>query len=143
MNDRDAKLAQEQDHDHGQKVATITGVANPGTIDLFAFDAKAGRVLLVMKEARPWDDSDLRLHELQEKFNAYVSFLLDGEMVTEHPELAGKPARIELHSATMPDARAIELLGLIHDQLALQDIQMEVVVAEPGSCGSGCTCHTD
>ncbi len=116
------------------------GVANPATIDLFAFDAKTDQVLLVMNETRPWDDSDLRLHELQEKFNAYVSFILDGEMVADHPELAGKKARIELHCAGMPDARAIELLGLIHDQLALQEIAMEVVVAEPGGCGEGCAC---
>ncbi len=117
------------------------GVANPAVIDLFGLDKRADQVLLVMKEDRAWDGSDLRLHELQEKFNAYVSFLLDGEMQTEHPELAGKPARIELHCADMPDERAIELLGLIHDQLALQEIAMEVVVAEAGGCGGGCTCH--
>lgn len=141
MNRTDNDLAQEHERDDEQMVATTTGVANPATIDLFAFDPKTDRVLLVMNEARPWDESDLRLHELQEKFNAYVSFLLDGEMVTEHPELAGKAARIELHCDAMPNARAIELLGLIHDQLTLQDIQMEVIVAESG-CGSGCTCHS-
>ena len=93
-------------------------------------------------------DSDNRfvskapLHEwLQEKFNAYVSFLLDGEMLAAHPELAGKPARIELHCVDVPDERATELLGLIHDQLALQEIKMEVVVAPAGSCGNGCGCH--
>ncbi len=45
-----------------------------------------------MFESRPWDDSDLQLFQLQEKFNAYVSFLLDGEMAEAHPELAGKNA---------------------------------------------------
>ena len=118
-----------------------TGIANAAVIDLFAIDEKAGEVLLVMNEERPWDNSDLRLHELQEKFNAYVSFLLDGEMLAEHPDLAGKRARIELRSKAMPDERAIELLGLIHDQLALQEIGMEVVVAEAGECGAGCGCH--
>jgi hypothetical protein len=100
-----------------------------GVIDLFAVDKKTGEVLLVMNELRPWDGSDERLHQLQEKFNAYVSFLLDGEMVTAHPELAGKPARIELRCDHIPDERALELLGLIHDQLALQEIKMEVIVA--------------
>ena len=118
-----------------------TGIANAAVIDLFAIDEKTGEVLLVMNEERPWDSSDLRLHELQEKFNAYVSFLLDGEMLAEHPDLAGKRARIELRSKAMPDERAIELLGLIHDQLALQEIGMEVVVAEAGECGAGCGCH--
>jgi hypothetical protein len=118
-----------------------SGVEHAGVIDLFAFDQKAGEVLLVMNEPRAWDGSDLRLHELQEKFNAYVSFLLDGEMTESHPELAGKPARIELRCAEMPDEKAIALLGAIHDQLALQEIRTEVIVAESGDCGSGCTCH--
>jgi hypothetical protein len=117
-----------------------TGVANAAVIDLFALSEKTGDVLLVMNEERPWDGSDLRLHELQEKFNAYASFLLDGEMLAEHPELAGKRARIELRSKSRPDERALELLGLIHEQLALQEIGMEVVVAEAGDCGAGCTC---
>jgi hypothetical protein len=118
-----------------------SGVQQTGVIDLFAFDRKAGEVLLVMNETRPWDSSHARLHELQEKFNAYVSFLLDGEMVEAHPELMGKPARIELHCAQMPDEKAVALLGAIHDQLALQDIRVEVIVRDSGDCGSGCACH--
>src|ERR1051325_6357651 len=97
-------------------------------IDLFAHDPKTDEVVLVMNEALPWDGSDERLYQLQEKFNAYASFLLDGEMAAAHPELVGKRARIELRCAHMPDARTIELLGLIHDQLAFQEIKMEVVV---------------
>ena len=101
----------EQEHEQTpeQEKPHATGVANPAAIDLFAFDSKNDQVLLVMNETRPWDGSDRRLHQLQEKFNAYVSFLLDGELATEHPELAGKRARIELHTASMPDERAIEL----------------------------------
>jgi len=100
-----------------------------GMIDVIAHDTKTGEVVLVMNEPHGWDGSDARLLELQERFNAYVSFLLDGEMASEHPDLAGKPARIELRCAHMPDPRAIELLGMIHDQLAFQEMRMEVVVA--------------
>jgi hypothetical protein len=128
----------EQDHDQEQE-GTLMGVANPAMVDLFALDQKSGEVLLAMNEPRPWNGSDERLHELQEKFNAYVSFLLDGEMIAAHPELAGKPARIELRCDHMPDERALGLLNLIHDQIALQQIKMEVIVAQQG-CGDGCTC---
>ena len=130
---------QEHDQDHEQEFAA-TGVANPAVIDLFGVDQKTGEVLLAMNEPRPWDGSDERLHEIQEKFNAYVSFLLDGEMIAAHPELAGKPARIELRCDGMPDERALGLLNLIHDQLALQEIKMEVVVRQSG-CGDSCGCH--
>lgn len=89
-----------------------------------------------MNEAHEWDGSDKRLHELQERFNTYASFLLDGEMTEAHPELAGKRARIEVRCANMPDARALELLGMIHDRLAFQEIKMEVVVRGESNQGA-------
>ena len=95
---------------------------------MIAHDAKTGEVVLVMNEPDAWSGSDERLLALQERFNAYVSFLLDGEMAETHPDLVGKLARIEVRCAHMPDARALELLGMIHDQLAFQEIKMEVVV---------------
>src|SRR6266446_1916116 len=109
-------------------------------IDLIGQDPKTGEVVLVMNQPDEWAGSDEQLLALQEKFNAYVSFLLDGEMIAAHPELADKPARIELRCSYMPDERALSLLNLIHDQIALQEIKMEVIVAERG-CGDGCACH--
>ena len=99
-----------------------------GIIDVIAEDKNTGEVVLVMNEANEWIGSDEQLLALQERFNAYVSFLLDGEMAEKHSELAGKPARIELRCAHMPDASALELLGLVHDHLAFQEIKLEVVV---------------
>ena len=99
-----------------------------GVIDVIAQDAKTGQVVLVMNESNEWNGSDEVLLSLQERFNVYVSFLLDGEIAEAHPELAGKPARIELRCTHMPDSRALELLGLIYDQLAFQEIKLEVVV---------------
>src|ERR1700736_652950 len=110
------------------KVARIENRA--GVIDLLAHDTKADEVLLVMNEPRAWDGADARLRELQERFNAYVSFLLDGEFAESHPELAQKRARIEVRCAHMPLARAIELLGQIREQLAHQEIDVQVVVKE-------------
>jgi hypothetical protein len=99
-----------------------------GVIDVIAQDAKTNEVVLVMNEPHEWDGSDEQLLALQERFNAYASFLLDGEMAEANPELAGKPVRIELRCAHMPDTGALELLGLIHDQLVFQEIKLEVVV---------------
>jgi hypothetical protein len=101
-----------------------------GVIDVIAQDPKTGEVVLVMNEPNEWNGADDQLLSLQERFNAYVSFLLDGEMAEAHPQLAGKPARIELRCAHMPDSRALELLGHIHDQLAFQEIRLEVVVKD-------------
>jgi hypothetical protein len=107
---------------------------------VIAHDTKMDEVVLVMNEADAWDGSDARLIALQERFNAYVSFFLDGEMAETHPELVGKPARIEVRCAHVPETRALELLGMIHDQLAFQEIKMEVVVAEQASREMDCDC---
>jgi hypothetical protein len=99
-----------------------------GVIDVIGQDPKSGDVVLVMNQPEEWTGSDDQLLQLQERFNAYASFLLDGEMAEAHPQLAGKPVRIEVRCAHVPDTRALELLALIHDQLAFQDIKLEVVV---------------
>jgi Family of unknown function (DUF6572) len=109
-------------------------------IDMIAHDSETDEIVLGMNEPDAWDGSDTRLHELQERFNAYVSFLLDGELAEAYPELAGKKARIEVRCAHMPDSRAVELLGMIHDQLQFQEIKLEVVVGSKG-CGPDCGCH--
>jgi hypothetical protein len=127
-------------HAHEHEQHAETGVAQTGVIDLYGFDTQRQQVVLVMNEARTWDATDDRLFQLQEKFNAYASFLLDGELAETHPDLADKPARIELRSQFMPDERALDLLNTIHDQLELQNICLEVVVAEGGSCGDACDC---
>ena len=119
-----------------------TGIANPEVIDLFGVDQKTSEVFLVMNEPRRWDGGHEQLHELQEKFNAYASFILDGEMTEAHPELAGRTARIELRCQHMPNDEALGLLRAIHDQLELQAIKLEVVVADR-NCGDQCDCHPE
>ena len=101
-----------------------------GVIDMIAHDPKTDEAVLVMNELEPWDGSDERLLELQERFNAYVSFLLDGEFAEWDSKLAQKRTRIEVRCAHVPDARALDLLGNIHDQLAHQEIKVEVIVKE-------------
>ena len=112
------------------KSPDYSGIANPAVIDVFGVDAATGEVLLIMNEPRPWNGGDEQLHELQEKFNTYASFILDGEMTSAHPELAGKPVRIQLRCIEMPGERPLALLAAIHDQLELQDIKVEVAVRE-------------
>ena len=101
-----------------------------GVIDMIAHDPKRDEAVLVMREPEAWNDSDERLHQVQERFNAYVSFLLDGEFAEWDPKLAQKRVRIEVRCAHMPDARALDLLGQIHDQLAHQEIDVRVIVKQ-------------
>src|SRR5207253_10271600 len=51
-----------------------------GVIDVFGHDPKTDEIVLVMSEPRPWDGSEERIHQLQEKINAYDSFLPDRQL---------------------------------------------------------------
>ncbi len=114
----------EPDSDRGKSEDRI------GVIDMIGHDAKSDEAVLVMNEPQAWDGSHEQLFQLQERFNAYASFLLDGEFAESHPELAQKRTRIEVRCAHMPDARAVELLAQIRDQLAHQEIDVQVIVKE-------------
>jgi hypothetical protein len=108
----------------------LSNKGRAGIIDMIAHDPKTDEAVLVMNELEPWNGSDDRLFQLQERFNAYVSFLLDGEFAEWDPNLARKRVRIEVRCAHMPDNRAIELMGQIRDQLAHQEIDVQVIVKE-------------
>ncbi len=123
------------------------GVEYAGVIDALSHDPATDVVTLLMVEPRAWDGSELRLFQLQEKVNAYLSFALDGEMTEAYPGLQGKPLRLLLDCMTAPDSMTLHFLGRVRDQIAFQDIKFEVRAAGPGeepesgSCGGGCSCH--
>ena len=74
---------------------------------MFGVDEKTGEVLLVMNEPSPWDGGHEQLHEMQEKFNTYVSFILDGEMDRMYSEwLVALPDRTAL-LLQMPNEEAL------------------------------------
>ena len=106
------------------------GVEHAGVIDMITHDAKRGEVTLVMVEPRPWDGSELRLFQLQEKLNAYVSFALDGELAEAYPKLAGLPLRLLLECATYPDNDTVTFLERVREQLGFQQIDLQVLVKE-------------
>jgi len=121
-----------------------SGIERTGMLDAFAHDTREDVLVLAMFETRPWEHGEQQLFQLQEKLNAYVSFILDGEMKENFPHLLGKSVRIELRTSHEPSERALGFLGRARDQLALQQISLEVVVigearvaqgSEGGCCG--------
>jgi hypothetical protein len=127
----------------------LKGVEHAGVIDALVHDPETDVVTLLMVEPRPWDGSELRLFQLQEKINAYLSFALDGEMHEAYPQLEGKPLRLLLDCMTAPDSTSLGFLGMVRDQIAFQGIALEVRAAAPasgdaaagGGCGHGCGCQ--
>ena len=122
-------------------IAPVRGVEHAHVIDLIADDSNSGEVALIMLEERPWDGSELRLFQLQEKINAYLSFALDGEMAEAYPQFAARKIRLQLDCAGLPGSDVVGFLSAVREQIAFQGINLEVRVMGEGGCGQGCGCH--
>lgn len=115
-----------------------SGIERTGMLDAFAHDTREDILVLAMFETRAWEHGEKQLYQLQEKLNAYVSFILDGEMKEAFPHLVGKPVRIELRTAHEPPRRAMEFLDRARAQLDHQEIGLEVVLIGEQPEASGC-----
>ena len=122
----------------------LNGLEHPEILDALAHDTRADKVVLAMYEVRPWAGEEMQLFQLQEKLNAYVSFILDGELEESFPDLASKSVAIQLRTLHDLDAKALEFIGRAREQLALQQIAFEIVRLQPqGDCGlTDCDCQS-
>jgi len=134
----------------------MSSLQNPAVLDAFAHDTRSDRLVLAMYESRPWLDDGAQLMQLQEKVNAYLSFILDGEMNEAFPQLAGKPVAIQLRCIHEPAEQSSDLIRRMREQLTFQNITFEVIqisedelppaeaaaaAGQGGGCGSGCGCQ--
>lgn len=124
------------------------GIAHPGILDAFAYDTRRDILVLAMYENRPWTLGEVQHFQLQEKLNAYASFILDGEMIESFPQFDGKPVEIQIRTLHEPDEIALRLISQAREQLGLQQIAVDVIQtdtdetlpAPPPSNGGSCGC---
>jgi len=125
------------------------GLEHPAVLDAFAHDKRRDTLVLAMYETRPWSGEEAHILQLQEKLNAYASFILDGEMAESFPQFVGKPIEIQLRTQHQPDPLTLGFLNQAKDQLSLQQITIETIridsseefepvpAASSYSCGCG------
>ena len=117
----------------------LSGLEKTGNLDAFVHDKLKDLLILAMFESRPWNLGDRQLFQLQEKLNAYLSFVLDGEMEEAFPHLKSKPVCIELRTRYQPSEEALGFISRARQQLSYQQIDLQVVHLEEqldGCCSS-------
>ena len=100
-------------------------VDDSNVIDVVSLAAD-GAVALVMVEPRPWIDRE-QLFDLQEKVNAYVSYALDGGLLSDYPHMTGKPIRLELRCTSLPHGQEAEFISEISKSLSAVGLEFRVV----------------
>jgi hypothetical protein len=94
-------------------------------------EAPDGTFVLIMVETRPWDGSEERLFELQEKVNGYLAFVGSGQMEAEYPGSVGRPKRFQLDCEETPDEVTSKFLERVRETLAAEGIELRVHVLPP------------
>jgi len=70
-------------------------------VDFVSLDEKRKAVSLVMVEAREWGDQGRLLSELQEKFNTYLTYVTEGQLASDYPQVVDlRPNRVAELDAT-------------------------------------------
>jgi hypothetical protein len=106
-------------------------VHNPQVVDLVRLDGDRDEVVLLMLEERPWGAAPEQLRQLEAKFNSYLAYVLDGHMVKQYPQYAGKRVCIRLDCAAVPGENEQAMLTAMGNFAASENLSFEVNVARP------------
>lgn len=99
-------------------------------IDLFITDKEKTYVLLVITDHLDWKDFDEgdHLELLQDKINAYLHFVEDGELVKTRPDLEGLPITIQVDAKYPPSDKAIKFYRTAGPIVAEAGVQLQLHV---------------
>lgn len=107
---------------------------DPTSVDLVVA-RRDGSVVLSIFEERPWDGSESRVRELEEKVNAYLTFVLGGHMKRQHPDISPDKVTIRLDYMGRLDERTRAILPDIEAALADYGIDFAICCMREAQAG--------
>lgn len=108
--------------------ARDAGLDDPGVVDLVGEEA-TGEISLIIAHGKAWTDEPDELDRLAEKINNYAAFALDGGLVRQFSESAGRPLRILIDCIDAPSPKVSSLLSRAEAQLAPYSLTLVVNVS--------------
>ena len=106
------------------------GVFNPRVVDLVSWDAEREEVVLMMLEERPWESDPEQIRQLEDKFNAYLAYVLDGHMVKQYPHYENKDVCFQLDCAESPRGEVENMLRAMQNYAASERVRFVVQVIQ-------------
>jgi hypothetical protein len=100
-------------------------MAEPNRIDISAEDTERGKLLLVITEHRPWDDSGLMDKQFHAKVQAYTHYLRGPQFADRHPGWTPQDVIIQLGCRVPPSEHALAMFERTRQELQKQGIGFE------------------
>jgi hypothetical protein len=101
------------------------------TIDLITVSPSGDTVYLIMTIVGTWNGSNERLRKVQDRFNDYMSFALDGEMARRFPELLGKKVHLRIDCECPPDPASMSFLDKLREVGGRDGVSLSVELLPP------------
>ncbi len=106
------------------------GVHNARVVDLISYDRDRDEVVLLMVEERPWETAEEQPRQLEDKFNGYVTYGLDGHLSQQCPEYTEKDVCFRLDCATSPRGEVQRMLPSMQNFAESEKIRFVVHVID-------------
>jgi hypothetical protein len=105
-----------------------SGIQHPDVVDLVFFDPATDAFVLIMIEDRDWSTGAGHADQLLRKINAYLHFVLDGDLVAQFPDALGKAVRFQLDCGTTPIGECADLIQQAQALLLARGMRLDVNV---------------
>ncbi|OWA34218.1 hypothetical protein B9G55_18015 [Saccharibacillus sp. O16] len=104
-------------------------VLEANQVDGAAFDTASGRVVLLIADHLDWEDEAGHLNKLQDKINAYLAFVQNGEIDNLYPEQVIRGVRFDFRFKFPLSEKGKRFLEVV--QQTVQPLNIELSVEAP------------
>lgn len=104
-------------------------VDNSKVIDSISID-KDGNVVLTISDHLPWDEENEHLLILQDKINAYLTFIENGELIENYPDAKGCDILINIITKFLPNETAELFLKRTREVLEESGYKLKLMLIE-------------
>lgn len=107
-------------------------VDDTNTIDFIVVD-RDGRLVLVISDHLEWDTGLEHLYLLQQKINAYLVYIQDGQLKSERPVDANRPTVIRVVAKYPMDESSEVMFARFRGAVVAEGYQLEFEHKQAGS----------
>ncbi len=119
-----------------EEIVTIPGLESPKVIDIITPNRSENAVELWLVQTKSWSDypAGLFLKQLEDKFNNYLDYCLDGFLFQHYPQYRSMtPKLVLVHFETLPEPVA-RMAAAFTNFIGQHSLKFEVRIAENDTC---------
>jgi hypothetical protein len=110
-------------------------------IDYIARDEANNKLVLIIKEDRPWEDVQTMHQQLKAKIDTYFGYVMDPGFSREYPGTSPSDVVITLFCTQQPGPESLQFFHYVRQVLAQDRIVFNHVVGPPASFGGSAMLH--